>query len=132
MAAFNPAARQMRNFALQQAAIGFLIFFAGCSKRAEEPLPGPTTGTSSSAGKQGTGASTQISAAEKLLKSGEMDKAAAQLMQAQVMAPAFSPKEALQYRQTMQEIYEASLEAARRGDPKAQAALQLLRATAPR
>ena len=112
-------------------ALGFgMVALSGCSKQSETDRS--AVKTSSAKSKETTAAATQISVAEKMLKAGETDKAAAQLMQVQAMTPNFSPKEAANYRQTMQDVYAAALEAAQKGDPKAQAALQMLKASAPR
>ena len=107
-----------------------MLAFCGCSKQTETDTG--AVQASSGKSKETTAAATQITAAEKMLKAGEMDKAAAQLMQVQALTPNFSPKEAANYRQTMQDVYTAALEGAQKGDPKARAALQMLKASAPR
>jgi len=122
----NQLKRLLAAFAFGCAILGL----SGCSKQSETDAS--AVQTSSGKSKENTAATTQITTAEKMLKAGEMDKAAAQLMQVQALTPNFSPKEAANYRQTMQDVYTAALEAAQKGDPKAQAALQMLRASAPR
>src|SRR4051794_27437928 len=87
-------------------ALGFgMVALSGCSKQGETDRS--AVQTSSGKSKETTAAATQISVAEKMLKAGETDKAAAQLMQVQAMTPNFSPKEAANYRQTMQDVYAA-------------------------
>ena len=73
-----------------------------------------------------------ISAARDQLKKGNVDSAAARLVQLQVQGAAFNTQQAKDYRQTLSEAYDRAFEAIERGDPKGQAALQLLRAAAPR
>jgi anti-sigma regulatory factor (Ser/Thr protein kinase) len=44
----------------------------------------------------------------------------------------FDKQQAKDYRQVLSETYDRAIEAAQRGDPKGQTALQLLRAAGPR
>jgi hypothetical protein len=84
-------------------------------------------------GKVSTNATTgQIKAAADLVQSGALDDAAARLIQIRASASSFTPQEAAQYRQTMAEAYSRALEAALKGDPRAQAAVQLLRVAGPK
>src|SRR5207247_3240249 len=72
-----------------------------------------------------------ISAARDSLKSGNVDEAAAKLAQLQMQGTSFNKQQAKDYRQALSEAYDRAIEAAQRGDPKGQAALQLLRDAAP-
>jgi hypothetical protein len=74
----------------------------------------------------------QIKAAADLVQSGALDDAAARLVQIRSSASSFTPRQASQYRQTMAEAYSRALEGAQKGDPRAQAALQLLRVAGPK
>lgn len=87
-----------------------------------------TEEASAAATQKSTAASGQLGAAQDAVKKGEIDKAAAQLLQMQTTAANFSPGEAEQYRDVMSEAYTKALEAAQRGDPKGVAALQMIRA----
>jgi hypothetical protein len=73
-----------------------------------------------------------ITAARTLLKAGSVEEAAAHLASLQIQGASFSAQQAKDYRQALSEAYDRAIEAAQRGDPKAQAALQLLRAAGPR
>jgi hypothetical protein len=61
-----------------------------------------------------------------------VDDAAAKLAQLQLQGASFDTQQAKDYRQALSETYDRAIEAAQRGDPKGQAALQLLRAAGPR
>jgi hypothetical protein len=73
-----------------------------------------------------------ISEARKSLKAGNVDEAAARLAQVRLEGAKFNAQQAKDYRQALSEAYDRAIEAAQRGDPKGQAAIQLLRAAAPR
>ena len=73
-----------------------------------------------------------ISSARTQLKAGNLDEAAAQLARLQVQGASFNAQQAKDYRQALSEAYDRAIEAVQRGDPKGQAALQLLRAAGPR
>jgi hypothetical protein len=73
-----------------------------------------------------------ISAARSSLKAGNVDEAAARLAQLRIQGASFNAQQAKDYRQALSEAYDRAIEGAERGDPKAQAAIQLLRAAAPR
>jgi len=73
-----------------------------------------------------------ISSARDYLKADKVDDAAAKLAQLQLQGASFDTQQAKDYRQTLSETYDRAIEAAQRGDPKGQAALQLLRAAGPR
>jgi uncharacterized membrane protein len=66
------------------------------------------------------------------MKAGQVDEAAAALAQLRMSGATFNHQQAKDYRQALSEAYDRAIEAAQRGDPKAQAALQMLRAAAPR
>jgi len=73
-----------------------------------------------------------IAAARNSMRAGNVDEAAAKLAQLQIHGTKFSAVQAKDYRQALSEAYDLAIEGAQRGDPKAQAALQLLRAAGPR
>ena len=73
-----------------------------------------------------------LSAARNSLKAGNVDEAAAKLAELQVKGASFNAQQAKDYRQTLSEAYDRAIEGVQRGDPRAQAALQLLRTAAPR
>ena len=75
---------------------------------------------------------TIISSARSSLKAGNVDEAAARLAELQLQGAKFNAQQAKDYRQALSEAYDRTIEAAQRGDPRAQAALQLLRAAGPR
>ena len=67
-----------------------------------------------------------------MLKAGNVDEAAARLAQLQLQRASFNAQQAKEYRQALSEAYDRAIEGVQRGDPKAQVALQLLRAAGPR
>src|SRR5262249_49666629 len=73
-----------------------------------------------------------ISSARNLLKTGNVEEAAAQLARLQLQGATFTAQQAKDYRQALSEAYDRAIEAVQRGDPKGQAALQVLRAAGPR
>ena len=73
-----------------------------------------------------------IASARNLLKAGNVDEAAAQLARLQLQGASFNAQQAKDYRQALSEAYDRAIESVQRGDPKGQAALQLLRAAGPR
>jgi len=116
-----------------------LLAGAGCNSK-EEPAVAPagtaqvvTAAVPESPAAYATNSPTQvITAARTLLKSGNVEEAAAQLARLQVQGASFSAQQAKDYRQALSEAYDRAIEAAQRGDPRAQTALQLLRAAGPR
>ena len=123
------------------AGAGFvLLASAGCSSK-KEPAAGASTDATQAvpavaqepAAPFATNSPTEvISSARVLLKAGNVDEAAAQLARLQFQGASFSAQQAKDYRQTLSEAYDRAIEAVQRGDPKGQAALQLLRAAGPR
>lgn len=91
---------------------------AGSSATAESPASSET--------------SAALSAARSDLKSGHVDQAAAKLAALRVNQASFDAQQAKDFRQAMSDAYDQAEEAASKGDSKAQAAIQLLRAAAPR
>ena len=117
---------------LLNAAFVFLTL-TGCSSKKETPAAAATPAPAPEAAASGANATTEvISAARNSIKSGNVDEAAAKLAQLQMQRAAFNSQQAKDYRQAMSEAYDRAIEAAQRGDPRAQAALQLLRAAGPR
>jgi outer membrane PBP1 activator LpoA protein len=121
-----------------------LVFLAlsGCHSKDKTPAPTGSASPAPAADQAITQDAAQtaaasapteaISAARDSLKAGNVDEAAAKLAQLQMQGATFNAQQAKDYRQTLSEAYDRAIEAAQRGDPKAQAALQLLRAAAPR
>lgn len=74
----------------------------------------------------------EIAAVDNSLKAGAYDDAAAQLLALVNSGREFSQQDAAAYRRALNEAYEKAFEAAEKGDTRAQAALKMLRAAAPR
>ena len=70
-----------------------------------------------------------VADAEKSLRGGSYDEAAAQLLKIRISGVQFSEKDVVVYRNALQEAYSRALEAAGNGDPRAKAALEMIRAT---
>ena len=117
-----------------------LSAWAGCSSK-KEPAAGASTDAAQAvpvvaqepAALFATNSPTEaISSARDLLKAGNVEEAAAQLARLQLQGASFNAQQAKDYRQALSEAYDRAIEAVQRGDPKGQAALQLLRAAGPR
>src|SRR5947199_6395667 len=116
-----------------------LSAWAGCSSKVE-PVVAPTSaaqvvpaGAPEPAAPFATNSPTEvITSARNLLKAGNVDEAAAQLARLQLQGASFNAQQAKDYRLALSEAYDRAIEAAQRGDPKGQAALQMLRAAGPR
>ncbi len=70
-----------------------------------------------------------VAEAEKSLRGDSYDEAAARLLKTQISGVQFSDRDAEAYRNALQETYSRALEAAGKGDPRAKAALEMIRAT---
>lgn len=133
--AFLPFAMKL-NSRRGACAVVVWLTLAGCSKNgpdsssaAPEAAPAAQPAPSTPEARVTTEA---LSAARSSLKAGNVDEAAAKLAQLQMARAAFNAQQAKDYRQALSDAYDQAIEAAQRGDPRAQAALQLLRAAAPR
>jgi len=125
-----------------------LLVFASCYSKDKSPAPTsavkpdqaiPQEAAANQPGAPETAAASvtytpteAISAARNLLKAGNVDEAAAKLAQLRIQGATFNAQQAKDYRQALSEAYDRAIEAAQHGDPKAQTAIQLLRAAAPR
>lgn len=107
----------------------------GCSSKKEAPVPtaeAKPAVTPDAAAAAPSSTTEVISAARSSIKAGNVDEAAARLAQLQAQGIAFNANQAKDYRQALREAYDRAYEGVQRGDPRAQAALQLLRAAGPR
>ena len=116
-----------------------LLAWVGCSSKSEPAIaPADTAQAVPAAAHEpaaplATKSPTEvITSARNLLKAGNVDEAAAQLARLQLQGASFNAQQAKDYRQALSEAYDRAIEGVQRGDPKAQAALQLLRAAGPR
>jgi hypothetical protein len=102
------------------------LVLAGCGKHSdssESASAGPTKTA------EGKGTSAVIAPVNEALKTGAYDDAAARLLELQASGREFTPKEAADYRKAMNEAYDRALEAAEKGDKRAQDAIKMIRAT---
>ncbi|MEO8428354.1 MAG: hypothetical protein ABI651_14685 [Verrucomicrobiota bacterium] len=116
-----------------------LIMVAGCHAKKEVAPPEPPKAAVADETPQDAAPATTtqtpgeaISSARDYLKADKVDDAAAKLAQLQLQGASFNTQQAKDYRQAFSETYDRAIEAAQRGDPKGQTALQLLRAAGPR
>ena len=115
-------------------AVAFLAALCACRKPAPHaPVPvaekhaaGPAEAPAAPAA---AGLDQNLTQARDSIKAGSYDEAAAELLRMRMSGAEFSARDAAQYRQTLSEAYSRALEAAAKGDPKAQAAVKMLRAT---
>lgn len=108
---------------------------------APTPQPGPDTGSDASTtdtlvtGPEGAsdasspGILESVDQARRRLEAGEFDTAAAELLKLQLASSQFSEQEASAYRDALSDTMSAAVTAADKGDSRAEAALQMLRAT---
>ena len=66
--------------------------------------------------------------AEKSLRGGSYDEAAARLLKMRISGVQLSQKDAAAYRNALQEAYSRAIEAAGKGDPRGKAAVEMIRA----
>lgn len=111
------------------------LFVTGCNdskQSSDASAPGAGAAAKASETPASSETSTALSAARADLKSGHVDQAAAKLAALRVNQASFDAQQAKDFRQAMSDAYDQAEEAASKGDAKAQAAIQLLRAAAPR
>jgi len=117
------------------------LLFCGCGRKPPEtttasPDASPHTGTVAQPPEANAPAKTvestevrqAVAEAEKSLRGGSYDEAAAQLLKLRISGVRFSEKEAVAYRNALQDAYSRALEAAGKGDPRGKAALEMIRA----
>ena len=102
------------------------VLLTGCTKKEEESST--AAAPSSAAPSPAAAAPATFSEIDQSLKSGSFDDAAARLLEMRTVRPDFTPQEAAEYRRKMNEAYSAALEAAEKGDPRAKAAIEMIRA----
>ena len=110
-----------------------VAFGSGCRSKEKAPdtVPAPANASATEENQPAhpdAALRPMLSSTETLLKSGAYDEAAAQLVQMRTSGRQFTPQEAVAYRRSLSDAYTRALEAAEKGDPKAKAALQMLRA----
>jgi len=110
------------------AACGAALFLFGCSKSEDE---GRTAAEPVVKTAETKGPAPALAGVNDSLKSGKFDDAAASLLELQASGRNFTPKEAADYRKAMNEAYTRALEAAEKGDKRAEAAIQMIRAASP-
>jgi hypothetical protein len=118
----------MARFEVGIAACAAALFFNGCSKSADEApvAAAPLVKTADS-----QGPAPALAEVNGSLKSGKFDDAAARLLELHASGRNFTPKEAADYRKAMNEAYTRALEAAEKGDKRAESAIQMIRAASP-
>jgi len=115
-------------------ALALVVVATGCNSK-NAVTGGENAGNKTATAEQrapGTGtAGAALAEARAALNAGQVDEAAAKLAKLQAEGAVFNATQAKDYRQAMSDAYDRAIEGAQKGDPKAQAALQLLRAAAP-
>jgi len=103
------------------------LIMTACSEKSEtvsEVAPDPGAGKNAAP----AAAPTTFSEIDQSLKAGSFDDAAARLLEMRTVRSDFTPQEAAEYRRKLNEAYSAALEAAEKGDPRAKAAIEMIRA----
>ena len=112
----------------RKVALALLLAFSGCAKPEGEtgqPISASAGAESSSPGQSPAPA---LVAVNESLKAGSYDDAAARLLELQASGRNFTAREAADYRTAMNEAYTRALEAAEKGDARAEAAIKMIRA----
>jgi hypothetical protein len=116
-------------FKLAQVVLGAVLILAGCGKKSEQAEAASEAPLAvEEAAKTRAPANPAIAKANDALAEGSYDQAAARLLEAKMNSADFTPRDAAAYREAMQEAYSKALEAAEKGDEKARAALEMIRA----
>jgi hypothetical protein len=110
------------------AAWAVALFFLGCNKSVDEA---PTAAAPVVKAAETKGPAPALAGVNESLKNGKFDDAAAILLELQASGRNFTPKEAADYRKAMNDAYTRALEAADKGDKRAEAAIQMIRAASP-
>jgi hypothetical protein len=98
----------------------------GCKSKHEEAPPEPAAQTEPAPATAADNSA--LSAVDNSLNEGAVDEAAARLLKMRASGREFSQKEAAAFRKALDEVYTRALEAEEKGDPRARAALQMIRA----
>ena len=114
------------------AAVAMIILAAGCGEKKESATAAPVSPSGEVVAADGSPTSASIAAARNDLKAGRVDDAAAKLAGLQMQQTTFTTEQAKDYRQALSDAFDKAMDAAQKGDPKAEAAIQLLRAAGPR
>ena len=106
------------------------LLVGGCGKSSEDTTTSPAAPLAAKSSEP-KGPSPALADVNQSLKNGAFDDAAARLLELQTSGRNFTPREAADYRKAMNEAYARALEAAEKGDPRAEAAIRMIRASNP-
>lgn len=115
---------------LTAALLGLLLIAACASKEEADADPAPAAPASAAAPTPPKNEG--IAAASQSLEAGKFDEAAARLLEVRTSGKELSAKEAADYREALEAAYSQALEASQKGDPRAQATLQMIKAATAR
>src|SRR5688572_10244301 len=106
------------------------LFLTACAKNSDDQSvsatpPEPTSIATAASSSPAPATFTEI---DRSLQAGSFDDVAARLLQMRTFRTDFTPQEAAEYRRKLNEAYSAALEAAEKGDPRAKAAIEMIRA----
>lgn len=114
------------------AGVLLVLVLAGCGAQPESTTTSAPAAAHEPAAADNSPTSSSIAAARADLKAGKVDDAAAKLAGLQMQQATFTTEQAKDYRQALSDAFDKAMDAAQKGDPKAEAAIQLLRAAGPR
>ena len=112
----------------------YALSLGGCAKQEKNQESGIEAGTSNTVVVAPPTKASQppplsaFDSVEKALAAGEYDTAAAQLLGMRASGKQFNNAEAAQYRQLLNDAYMQALEPAQKGDARAKAAIDMIRA----
>jgi hypothetical protein len=104
-----------------------LTLALGCAKSKQEPSGAPSSRPGKSAGPS----LPALAEVHESVQKGAYDDAAKRLLELRATGHEFSPREAADYRSALDEAYTRALEAAEKGDTRAQEAIAIIRAGHP-
>ena len=113
---------------IKLSALSLAIFYlAGCGKNQEQSAA--PAGSVFESRAEIRGPSPALAGVNDSLKAGAYDDAAARLLELQASGRTFTQREAADYRKALNEAYTRALEAAEKGDTRAEAAIKMIRAS---
>jgi len=127
--------REKRTKVAFQILLFLCALLVGCSSKQQEAPPEPAAPSAPVAAapvQEQRPERSAFLAVNDSLNAGAVDDAAARLFNMRASGREFTQREAAEYRKALDEAYTRALEAAEKGDPRAQAALKMIRAAAAR
>lgn len=110
--------------------LALALILTGCGRKADPAADAAPDKASANPSPDASGPSLkqELTAVDQSLKAGSYDEAAAKLLKLKDAGAEFSQRDAASYRAALSEAYSKALEASQKGDPRAKATLDMIRA----